>query len=282
MYKIGISSCDKKICDELFREYAENGISAMEISEAGYEGFDFDAVRRLAEKNNVKLWSFHLPFAPFDKIDISSLDDNLRLSTVKALSELIKRGSDIGIDKFIIHPSAEPIPDDIRNERMLRARESLSRLADVCEKCGSVLCVEDLPRTCLGHSISDMQFLTAEDERLKICFDTNHITVEQPQDVIRALGKKIATLHVSDFDFVNERHWLPGEGKIDWSSVVDALAEINYNGVWMYEIGYKCPKTIFRDRDLTAYDFKRNADEILNRKTPTTFYAPKPNLGMWE
>ena len=282
MYKVGISSCDKKICDELFREYAENGISAMEVSEAGYEGFDFDGVRRLAKENNVELWSFHLPFAPFDKIDISSLDDNLRLSTVKALSELIKRGSDIGIDKFIIHPSAEPIPDDIRNERMLRARESLSRLVDVCEKCGSVLCVEDLPRTCLGHSISDMLFLTAEDERLKICFDTNHITVEQPQDVIRALGKKIVTLHVSDFDFVNERHWLPGEGKIDWSSVVDALAEINYNGVWMYEIGYKCPKTIFRDRDLTAYDFKRNADEILNRKTPTTFYAPKPNLGMWE
>ena len=44
MYKIGISSCDKKICDELFREYAENGISAMEVSEAGYEGFDFDGV----------------------------------------------------------------------------------------------------------------------------------------------------------------------------------------------------------------------------------------------
>lgn len=31
MYDIGISSNCKKICDALFCEYAENGISAIEI-----------------------------------------------------------------------------------------------------------------------------------------------------------------------------------------------------------------------------------------------------------
>ena len=195
--------------------------------------------------------------------------------------DIIRRAAAVGIDKFVIHASGEPIADDKRSERMSRAKKSLAVLADVCEKSSVRLCVEDLPRTCLGHSIADMQTLL-EDSRLFCCFDTNHITVEKPQDVIRALGARIATLHVSDFDFVNERHWLPGEGKSEGAAVVTALDAIGYDGVWMSEIATACPKTIYRDRDLTCADFRRNACEILNGKAPTVFSRPKVPLGMWE
>ena len=61
-----------------------------------------------------------------------------------------------------------------------------------------------------------------------------------------------------------------------------ALDAIGYDGVWMYEIATACPKTIYRDRDLTCADFRRNACEILNGKAPTVFSRPKVPLGMWE
>ena len=51
----------------------------------------------------------------------------------------------------------------------------------------------------------------------------------------------------------------------------NALQEIGYDGVWMYEISPKCPKTIIRDRDLTCADFARNAKEIFERKPLTVF-----------
>lgn len=281
MLSVGLSSMGAALNSALFDAYAAANIAAMEISQNDYAGFDFTAAAREAVRAGVRLWSLHLPFLPFKEIDISSLDGTVRAHTVAQNSEIIRRGAAVGIDKFVIHPSGEPIADAQRADRMRAAKQSLSELADVCETAGATLCVEDLPRTCLGHSIADMQMLL-EDPRLFCCFDTNHITVEKPQDVIRALGARIITLHVSDFDFVNERHWLPGEGKIDWSAVTAALRDIGYDGVWMYEIGLACPKTIYRDRDLTHADFRRNADEVLSGKTPTVFSRPKFPLGMWE
>ncbi len=282
MYEIGISTFKNAVTGEYLAALSENEIKHIEISQDNYDDFDFIGVKRLAKEHGVNIWSLHLPFTPFEILDLSSEDRDKRRFSVEKLSELIKRAGDTGIDKFVVHPSVEPISDDERGDRLKYSRESLSFLADAAENFGGIVCTEDLPRTCIGHSIEEMQFLTAEDDRLRICFDTNHITVQKPEEAIIALGSKIVTLHVSDFDFVNERHWLPGEGEIDWAKVIAALEEINYGGVWMYEIGFKCPKTILRDRSLIPSDFKRNSEEILKGLKPTVFSKQKPNLGMWE
>jgi hypothetical protein len=99
---------------------------------------------------------------------------------------------------------------------------------------------------------------------------------------LRELADKIVTVHVSDYDFINERHWLPGEGKVDWQEVIAILTEIGYDGPWLYEMGLVCPKTILRDRDLRYTDLMRNARELFTGQTPTIFSRPKPNLGWWE
>jgi sugar phosphate isomerase/epimerase len=96
------------------------------------------------------------------------------------------------------------------------------------------------------------------------------------------IGNKIIATHISDYDFVNERHWLPGEGKVDWQEVIAILTEIGYDGPWLYEMGLVCPKTILRDRDLRYTDLMRNARELFTGQTPTIFSRPKPNLGWWE
>ena len=212
----------------------------------------------MAESHGINIWSLHLPFAPRELIDISAVEKEKRNKTTDYLSELIKMGGSIGADKFVIHPSSEPITESERREKLKCAKESLSKLADVAERFNAVICVEDLPRTCLGNSADEMKFLTEEDERLRICFDTNHITADKPENVIRELKNKIVTLHVSDFDFVDEKHWIPGDGEINWSEVVKALKDIKYNGVWMYEVGFQS-----RNGKLTVSDFKKNAEKVL-------------------
>lgn len=132
-----------------------------------------------------------------------------------------------------------------------------------------MLAVEDLPRTCLGNTADEIAELISGNSKLRVCLDTNHLLHESNIDFIKKLGSKIITLHVSDYDYENERHWLPGEGKIDWNGVLDALSAVNYNGVWMYEISYECPNTIKRPRDLTPDDFVRNAKELFERKPLT-------------
>ena len=50
------------------------------------------------------------------------------------------------------------------------------------------------------------------------------------------MGGRIITLHVSDYDFVDERHLLPGEGKNPWGEILRALEEVGYDGRFTYEV----------------------------------------------
>lgn len=282
MYDVGLSSCGHKLNEEFFEMYQKAGIKLMEVSpkDDEYEEVNYPEIQRLADKYGVKLWSYHLPFWPFTDIDISNKE--LCRSTFVYLTELIKKASDIGIDKFVIHSSGEPIEDpEERQERMKCAKESLAQLAETAKKLNSTIAVEDLPRSCLGKNSDEILELISVHDDLRVCFDTNHLLCENPADFVRHVGKKIITTHVSDCDFINERHWLPGEGKIDWQELLQAFKDINYEGVWLYEIGFACPRSIIRNRDLNCEDFARNADEIFNNKPITIFSEHIPGLGMW-
>ncbi len=160
---------------------------------------------------------------------------------------------------------------------MKRVTASLCELCDAAARYGAVLAVEDLPRTCLGNSAGEIQALLAADDRLRVCFDTNPLLGGQkPQDFIRALGEKIVTTHFSDYDGVDEKHWLPGEGVIDWGAVMDAFDEIGYADSVLYEVVYEVPNTISHPRDLRVKDFVRNLSEPEARSPVTVIGTRVP------
>lgn len=271
MYKIGMSSCAFALTEESFQALSSSGVEAVEISMRleGLLTLDCRAVAELAKRYDIDLWSYHLPFLPFREIDPSSLDSTVRKNTLDIFSELIKKAADAGMDKFVVHPSGEPIPQEVREDRMLYSMESLDRLAEIAHKQGAIIAAEDLPRTCLGNTTADILRLISANDKLRVCFDTNHLLQDDNLHFIEKVGSRIVTLHVSDYDFIDEKHWLPGEGLNDWNAIYAALQKVNYEGVWMYELGRKSPKSLPRSRDLTFDDFVRNAREIFAGKTLT-------------
>ena len=283
-YELGLSSCGKELNDKLFCAYKENGITKMELSKlskSDYSQMDFREVEILAKKYGVQLWSLHLPFAPLTEIDISSTDEDLRISTIKKFKDLIEKGAQIGIKYFIVHPSGEPIEDVNRENKMRQAKKSLTQLAEIAADYNAVIVVENLPRTCLGNCSKEILELVSVDTRLRVCFDTNHLLGEKIEEFILAVGEKIITTHVSDYDAVNERHWLPGEGVIDWNNLIDALEKIGYKGPWLYEIDFGIPKTILRDRLLTCEDFARNAKHPEKSQIPGENFPKKTFCPGW-
>ncbi|MBP3308738.1 MAG: sugar phosphate isomerase/epimerase [Clostridia bacterium] len=269
MLKIGLSTCGKVIDEALFASYREAGIECMEIATAPelYPTLDMKNIRALADRYGITLWSYHLPFMPFDRLDISRRE--LTDYTKKYLSELALRAGDVGIDKLVIHPSGEPVGDAERDERMKYACEALAYLASVASGVGATVAVEDLPRSCLGRNSREILTLLSADDRLRVCFDTNHLLGESNLDFIKRVGDKIITTHISDYDFVDEKHWLPGEGDVRWAELYSALIGAGYSGAWLYELGYDAPSTIARPRCLTPSDFVKNAREIFAGVSPT-------------
>ena len=259
-WKLGLSSCStEKLDKETFDGYAAHGIDCMEVS-FGYKyhkEVNWDDVLRLSKDSGVKLWSFHIPFYPFEEVDITSADPAVRKMTTDMCEKYFNYCEKLGIRIAVIHPSAEPNEDNARPELLKTGADTLAFLAETADKYGVTIAVEDLPRTCMGNCSEDIKKLISLNDKLRVCFDTNHLLIEKNSDFVKALGGKIVTLHVSDYDFLNERHWLPYEGKTDWVELVTLLEQSGYSGPFMYEIGLKTPETIIR-RDLTFADFVEN------------------------
>ena len=265
MFKIGLSTTGKEINSALFENYIKAGITEVEISMNmnsldNYDFADYKGMKHMSDASGVNLWSFHLPFKPFDEIDISSSDKDMRIRSVKHTGELIKKASDIGINNYVIHSGGivQRTSQAEVDERIKCACESYAALAEVASNCGGRALVENLPPICVGKDIKEVEKLLSADNRLGICFDTNHLLPATHAEFIQYFGEKIVTMHVSDYDFVNERHWLPGEGKVDWQTVYKALCDINYKGPWLYELPFKSQSTLKRERDLICEDFKIN------------------------
>lgn len=278
MLKVGMSSCAFQLTEENFKNLAEAGIKNIEISLAydKYPDLDYKAVKKLADEYDINIWSYHLPFSGPWTCDIASHDAGVRDRAVEKWCSCIRQGAEIGIDKFVAHPSSEPKPED--QERfpfLLYAQSNLDYLADFAARYGATIAVEDLPRTCLGRTADEMADLISVNDKLRVCFDTNHLLIDDNISFVEKLADKIITIHASDYFFVDECHWLPGEGEIDWHALYNKLVEKGYNGVWMYELGFKSPKTLTRSRDLTFKDFYNNAMEIMTGKPLTVIPGEK-------
>lgn len=281
MYKIGISTCGKKAMDLTgLKEMKAAGLDAIEVCKGSYEDFDFKALKRDADEAEIELWSIHSHMSA--DFDISSLDNASNERALKEFKNLIDRASEVGIDKYVIHPTHTPEPFDqsTRDEKIKHATQCLDKLAEYAYTKNSWIAVENLPRTCLGNTVEEHLKLLSVNDKLKVCLDFNHSLIDPTEEYIEKLGDRIITVHVSDRDNINERHWLPGEGLLDWKQIIDKFEKIGYKGAWIYEINLEAPPTIER-RPLTYKDFADNAKALFKREDPIIIGTPKPKLGLW-
>lgn len=197
----------------------------------GIERFRVDA-----ERIGITVWSIHLPYGR--DWDPSDTDEEARQRTVADVGAMIEMVAPLKPQKLVIHASYEPIADSLREAKFAAAVKSLNELVPYAKKIGAQLLIEDLPRTCLGNTAEEMhRLLAAVDPSVGVCFDTNHLLQETPQEFARSMGSSIKSLHVSDYDMVDERHWLMGKGVIEWEDLIAAIAEGGYDGVFMFEVG---------------------------------------------
>ena len=284
MLKIGTSSIFCPFDRENLTELKRAGITDLELSFTlrECESVSPRSAVSLAKECGIAVTSYHLPFSSPSVLELAAENGEIRRRTTALYCKLIKEYSSLGVRKFIVHPSSEPVSTDpvLRKKRLSDARDILSSLAEVAALHGSLIAVENLPRTCLASTVDELEFLISGSEKLGVCFDTNHLLTDTNEELIRRLGSRIIAVHVSDYDRINERHWLPGEGDIDWHGLYRLLTACGFSGTWVYEIVNK-EKTIRRDRPITPRDLYDNAHSIFNGMPIKTFSTRIEGLGMW-
>ena len=117
--------------------------------------------------------------------------------------------------------------------------EAMKACAKVCEDAGVMMSVEPHPGRYLANTDGALRLLEHVDSpAMGINFDPSHTfpVGDFPNLSVYRLGKRIIHLHVSDNDGVTNVHWRPGEGKIDWRAMFQALKDVGYDGVVSMEL----------------------------------------------
>lgn len=243
-WKLGVSVGVTQPDLENFFKYAKAaGIDYLEVGLPTYKKTDLaTAVKQVADYKTkadaagMVIWSVHIPFG-WD-YDISEIDPVKREACKQYIMVQFEIAKGLGsYKKAIIHPSYEPNDPQRRVAKVAALREVLSEIGPKVEKeYGCRIAVEDLPRTCLGNSSKEMLEIVDGIPSVDVCFDVNHLLGEKSETFAKNVGSRIKTLHISDYDEINERHWLPGKGVINWNGVVGALVEASYDGPFMFEV----------------------------------------------
>jgi len=238
---------------------AEAGAKRCEISLPADEQVKPGHWTTLLDAAGLRCWSYHVPFG--SGWDLSSPDAETRSRALGASLRAVDLGASLGAKVLVVHGGAEPVPEGSRAQHLAAAQDSLHALADRCQILGRKLALEFLPRSCPGNSVSELEYLLSGMDRevVGVCLDLNHANLGQDLVTnVLGLAGRIITIHVSDNDGVDERHWLPGQGIIDWPSAVAALVRAGYTGPSLYESG--------RDKEgaaVTAQRLQRNYDEMI-------------------
>lgn len=156
----------------------------------------------------------------------------------------------MGIHDLVIHPFHH-LPYNTNREALFEMSVNFYKaLLPYAEKYKVILCTENMWQYDKGRK-AIIESACARPEEfcamidavdspwLKGCLDIGHapLVSQDPAYMIRCLGKdRLVSLHVHDVDLTSDTHTLPYLGKVNWTAIAEALAEIGYEGDFTYEI----------------------------------------------
>jgi fructoselysine 3-epimerase len=187
-----------------------------------------------------------------------------REATVRYYNEVIDLASDLGAKK-VLYIAGWQIYGTSRQQAWDRTKNCLDQIASHADKKGITIVVEPTAAaTNLIETADDAMELmrSVARDNVKVMFDTFHALYrnEIPADYVRAMRDDLMHIHLSDSNRV-----IPGEGRVDWIGLMQALNECGYDGYLTMEIGLDSrtadPDQIAR----TALKFLKGIESQLNR-----------------
>ncbi len=242
---ISVKTISNSLTDEALDVLEHSGFETFETNPVNFQTPEFDhgLVEKfiaMKQRTGKKSPTFHAPYG--GDWDLSALDEEARRKAVSKLLELFPLAEELESEIIVEHPSGEPVRPEERSERIAQLRKSLTDLRKPLRETGFKLALELLPRTCLGNTAAKLlAILDGFGDEFGVCLDVNHLMgrIRELPDETRLLGGRLLSLHISDYDGVDECHFMPGTLNIDWPPFIEALGDIGYDGVFNYEMRLK-------------------------------------------
>ena len=235
MSRIGVSS--PSFCRYPFEDVLE-GVSKVFshweiVSEASHHLPDIaTALESLKDSYNLT-YSLH---APFNDINIASLNEAVRETSVIELIRVMNIAAELNIRAVTFHPGLySMVVSDMEEKSILAAKRSLRTIDRMAKECGVRMCIENMPgfKFFLGQTAEQLADLV-EGTELPVCFDIGHANITGQIDAMMdKFEGRIFNVHIHDNDGKQDQHLTIGDGSIDFDHVVKRLSR--YGGRYVIE-----------------------------------------------
>lgn len=195
----------------------------------------------MARDAGLEVTNFHAPYRGYN--DIWEKDAAGSRYFLDELCGFVEDCAHFDVPAIVVHTCDREL-NDFNFENGLRFFETLGKFG---QDKGVDIAVENVSRQDLLYKLLDEIQLP----HFGICYDSSHdhMKPEWHGKILDRYGKRIKALHISDNDFKEDRHWIPGEGKIDFETLI--------------------PRLIGFGQDTIAFEVQANQE--WRKKTPQAF-----------
>ena len=226
----------------------------------------FTMLREEAEKVGFSIGQTHSAFSGHPRDYDFNLDE-----IVKRQIASIKATHYLGCKLCVVHPVIKPNRryDHLIKEAFDESVEFYRQLIPTLEEYDVYCCIENMwmcdpvyghiCATILSRAQEMVDMCNVLGDRFRICLDVGHglLTQDDPVEMVRICGDKLACLHAHDNDGILDLHAFPftPHGKpygtswkplrMDWTAFMKALDEVNYRGDLCFEVGAPGPEPLW-------------------------------------
>ncbi len=272
-----------KDCSAMLKAAAEAGFEHVSIGFGSYEGFVREGwqerIAALRDEIAVLGLTCVMTHAPYYDLRISA---DVTIPAIDlSVSRCIEATAMLGAEIMAIHPrgcyvSGSPYEGSVKGfnlSGLMTDRpggcfsdgiEELSRSVELnvsywkpfCERAaelGVLVGVENLPRWpnwnmtfCSNDPGAHAEIIDCLGEGACGVWDFGHAYLTNQGDVgpLKRLGSRIKGLHVHDNKGVDDNHFIPFDGSMNWQEQMGALKETGFDGYITLELAYTCDKDI--------------------------------------
>jgi hexulose-6-phosphate isomerase len=224
---------------ERFQVARDAGFDAVEMQTTSLAE-EVAEIREASAKTGLRVHS--VMNADHWRFPLSAADRDVVNRSVAGMETSLRNAAAWGADTVLLVPAVVDGSTSYRDAWTRSQKVIRERLLPIAKELKVIVAVEEVWNKFL---LSPLEFARYVDEIdspwLKAYFDVGNVVFYgYPQDWIRALGARIAKVHLKDFqlDRANGRFaWKNlGEGDVDWLAVHDAFADVGYRGAFTTEL----------------------------------------------
>lgn len=190
--------------------------------EIGSPGIRKEKMPALVREAGLQLENIHVPYDDID--DLWSESEILRNRILDRHIEWLNNCADLDIPVMLMHIIDRKFPPQPNK----RGIDSINRLLRTAEDLGVKIALENT------GSVDYIDFVLSAlpSDNLVFCYDSSHdfLYSDVKAAILKKQGHRLRHLHLSDNDLKKDRHWLPGEGIIDWQQIRKVFPRDTYKG----------------------------------------------------